>query len=496
MGKTKTIDIGLEEAQVQVVDLEKELLVLRLTFGKLKAAVADAAAPIGAILVPALTRAANWASRLVKNIGKVIAALLGVQVVETKVATAAKAAGSAIKRSLAGFDQIERLNAGTGGGTAAATETVTVVVNGELTPQLQGIADRVRALLAPLAAMDFTALKSSLGTLGAVFTTVMGQIGVALEWVWYNLLTPFAAWTVETFAPAVADTLSGAFSHLSTVLTPVGQHFTGLWEAMQPVVAYIGDSVLWALEQMQLCFGELSRVVSEKGDRISATFANLAEAVKAAWAMIQPAFDMWKQNWSQMSQLAGNAAGFVIDALHAMSEFLAGVFTSDWGRAWQGICQYVKGSVNTVIGFLNAMLSCAVTAINGIVTALNKLSFTVPDWVPGLGGQTMGFGLKTVTAPQIPYLAKGAVLPANKPFLAMVGDQRHGTNVEAPLSTIQEAVALVMQDQTQAILAGFDASVGVQREILEAVLGIRIGDDVIATAVSRHQAKMAVMRGG
>ena len=78
----------------------------------------------------------------------------------------------------------------------------------------------------------------------------------------------------------------------------------------------------------------------------------------------------------------------------------------------------------------------------------------------------------------------------------MVGDQKHGTNVEAPLATIQEAVAMVMGDQTAAILTGFETSVGVQREILQAVLGIQIGDDVIGQAVSRYQRKMAVVMGG
>ena len=102
----------------------------------------------------------------------------------------------------------------------------------------------------------------------------------------------------------------------------------------------------------------------------------------------------------------------------------------------------------------------------------------------------------TFTAPQIPYLAQGAVLPANKPFLAMVGDQKHGTNVEAPLTTIQEAVALVMDDQIGAITAGFEETVRVQREILEAVLGISIGDEVIANANDRYRRKMAVARGG
>ena len=101
-----------------------------------------------------------------------------------------------------------------------------------------------------------------------------------------------------------------------------------------------------------------------------------------------------------------------------------------------------------------------------------------------------------MNAPQIPYLAQGAVLPANKPFLAVVGDQKHGTNVEAPLATIQQAVAAVMGDQTAAIAAGFATSVEVQREILQAVLGIQIGDDVIGNAMSRYQQKWSVVNGG
>jgi hypothetical protein len=155
-----------------------------------------------------------------------------------------------------------------------------------------------------------------------------------------------------------------------------------------------------------------------------------------------------------------------------------------------------KGAANGIIGFVNGLIAGVVKGINSIIGVINKLHFTIPDWIPGLGGETFGFHLKTLNTPQIPYLAKGAVLPANKPFLAMVGDQRHGTNIEAPLATIQEAVAMVTADQTQAILAGFESSIGVQREILEAVLGICIGDDVIGNAVARYKRKQAVIRGG
>lgn len=103
--------------------------------------------------------------------------------------------------------------------------------------------------------------------------------------------------------------------------------------------------------------------------------------------------------------------------------------------------------------------------------------------------------ISAISSPSIPYLAKGAVIPPNAPFMAVLGDQRHGTNVEAPLSTIQEAVALVMEDYAAANLAGHEATVAVLRDILEAVLGIEIGDQVIGQAVQRYNSRMAIMRG-
>jgi hypothetical protein len=144
----------------------------------------------------------------------------------------------------------------------------------------------------------------------------------------------------------------------------------------------------------------------------------------------------------------------------------------------------------------NAMISNMLSGLNGLISALNKVRFNIPDWVPSLGGKSFGINIPKLTAPQIPYLAKGAVIPPNAPFMAMLGDQRHGTNIEAPLSTIQEAVANVMEDYSAANMAGHSATVGVLREILEAVLGIEIGADVIANAVQRQQSKMAIVRGG
>ena len=154
-----------------------------------------------------------------------------------------------------------------------------------------------------------------------------------------------------------------------------------------------------------------------------------------------------------------------------------------WSNHWTNMAQSVRRSANDMIRYCNAMMETAAVTVNTV----GKFSSMMP-------GST--YRPVQVTAPRLPALAQGAVLPANRPFLALVGDQRHGTNIEAPLATIQEAVAAVTADQTGAIVAGFEASVGVQKEILEAVLGISIGDDTIAKACRRYERKMAVVRGG
>ncbi|MBQ9109516.1 MAG: hypothetical protein IJY02_05795 [Oscillospiraceae bacterium] len=147
--------------------------------------------------------------------------------------------------------------------------------------------------------------------------------------------------------------------------------------------------------------------------------------------------------------------------------------------------------MNTAIGAVNGAIRSIQGAINAMVAALNNIKIQVPSWVPGIGGKSFGMNLSTVTLPQVPYLAKGAVLPPNKPFLAVVGDQKNGTNVEAPLSVIQDAVAEVLG----ANLQGQDDANLLLRRILAAVEGIQIGDDTIGRAARRYENRMARMGG-
>ena len=87
--------------------------------------------------------------------------------------------------------------------------------------------------------------------------------------------------------------------------------------------------------------------------------------------------------------------------------------------------------------------------MNAVIGLLNGFSFDVPEFAQdALGTAKVGFNIDPITAPQIPYLAQGAVIPANHEFLAVLGDQTNGTNIEAPLATIQQALAEVMEAYT------------------------------------------------
>ena len=88
-------------------------------------------------------------------------------------------------------------------------------------------------------------------------------------------------------------------------------------------------------------------------------------------------------------------------------------------------------------------------AIAELAEHANGFSFDVPEFAQdALGTAKVGFNIDPITAPQIPYLAQGAVIPANHEFLAVLGDQTNGTNIEAPLATIQQALAEVMEAYT------------------------------------------------
>ncbi|QIB67807.1 hypothetical protein Ami103574_00060 [Aminipila butyrica] len=106
----------------------------------------------------------------------------------------------------------------------------------------------------------------------------------------------------------------------------------------------------------------------------------------------------------------------------------------------QTFIEPIKKGINSILGFAEGLANGFIDAANKIIRALNGINFSIPDWVPEIGGNEFGFNIKELSRVSLPKLATGAVIPPNSEFLAILGDQKHGTNIEAPLSTIEQAV--------------------------------------------------------
>lgn len=140
---------------------------------------------------------------------------------------------------------------------------------------------------------------------------------------------------------------------------------------------------------------------------------------------------------------AADVISGLITVIRGIIEFLTGVFTADWKKTWDGIVKIfkgifegiggiIKGVVNIAIDMINGMIRAVTNGLNFIIEGMNKIQFKVPDWVPKIGGKKWGIDISEVQAYTIPKLAKGAVIPPNSEFLAILGDQRSGTNIETP----------------------------------------------------------------
>lgn len=121
-------------------------------------------------------------------------------------------------------------------------------------------------------------------------------------------------------------------------------------------------------------------------------------------------------------------------------QFVSGVFTMDWDLAWEGVQNIFKGAWNSIIGVLEGAVNLIIKGLNWLIAQMNKISFEVPSWVPGVGGKKLGVNIPSISEAKIPRLAQGAVIPPNREFMAVLGDQRSGTNIEAPEDLIRKIV--------------------------------------------------------
>lgn len=294
-----------------------------------------------------------------------------------------------------------------------------------------------------------------------------------------KLASSAAAWVADT-AAKVANTAATAAHTAATWLATAATTAFGV--AMSILTSPI-TLVIAALAALGLGIYELVKhwdTVKEAAgicwDWIVDKWQSAGEWFSGIWESITSAFskfDDWLQNIFNMdfSKSFGslgdimnayvanvkNIFGDIKNIFGGLIDFITGIFSGDWEKAWNGIidtfsgifsliADVAKAPLNLVIGFINGLITGVQSGINAIVRSVNKLSFKVPNWVPGIGGEDFGFHLPEADFSKISYLAQGGYVKPNTPQLAMIGDNRHQGEVVAPedklLDMAQKAAAM------------------------------------------------------
>lgn len=200
------------------------------------------------------------------------------------------------------------------------------------------------------------------------------------------------------------------------------------WDAISSKITEVLNKVIdWIKSNAMLIIGIILTLVG----MIPLGIALIVESIRAKKSGEEPSWDLLVE---KVKEVWGKIKAF-------WDKNIAPIFTAEWwinlGKTCiNGLIAGFEGGINGIIGAFESM-------INWIVDGLNKISFDIPDW---LGGGSFGINLPRANfgRVKIPRLAQGAVIPPNREFLAVLGDQKQGTNIEAPLQTIVDAFNIAL----------------------------------------------------
>lgn len=341
-----------------------------------------------------------------------------------------------------------------------------------ISPIIQAILPVISTLLPPIAEIISTAVQMVMPVLVELFEAIMPILSELMEILLpiildlLKSLQPIFDALVNTVLPVIVHLLDACMPLIQGVLKLVGNLLAPLMSLLGPlleIVFSILDPLIVILEPIMEVLGILCDVLGEVLRPILDVLTPILSAISSIFKLLSPIIRVLVTPLEAVAGVFKFVAGIleatlipilkvvmkVIEALANVVKIVADAFNigfSAIGKAVKSLVDTIKKPINGILGAFEGFANGFVDAINSVIKALNKLSFTVPDWVPGLGGKKFGFNIKEVQRVKIPRLAQGAVIPPNKEFLAMLGDQKHGTNIEAPLDTIKQALAEVLAE--------------------------------------------------
>jgi hypothetical protein len=351
--------------------------------------------------------------------------------------------------------------------------------------------ERIAADTATWAAnLDFYPLLESISNLTSAFVPILESIGNVLEWIYNNIVLPMLKWVIEVGLPTVINLVSKVATFLAdhqSIVEAFGAALIGAFAAAK--IAGLASIIIKNVSGIAMAAKGLISLMTGTGGIMGGIKA-IATAigpggvfVLAVGACIAIGVLLYK-NWDKIKEMAGKVWDWISNKTRRFVEDignklrgLATKMTTIWGnikasahQKWNAIWSTVSGfaeriknaivdkftsAKNTVVDVFNGMrdairsvlnniisvVNGAISKVNGVVSAIES-AFSFGPWkVPTpFGSKTIGFKATFPRVPTVPYLAKGAVIPPRSEFLAVLGDQKQGNNIETPEALLRKIV--------------------------------------------------------
>lgn len=183
----------------------------------------------------------------------------------------------------------------------------------------------------------------------------------------------------------------------------IGPFFAAVWGRIKEAFSTAIAAIQPVLDSLQTAWGTLVNAF-QNGTGVFCVINRLSDVLAGIlggtlYAAIVLVSGVLTGALTTAFDIVGTVVQTVIGVFGGLIEFITGVFTGDWSLAWQGIVDVFSSIFGSIAGVAKGILNGVKGAINAVISGINNINFTIPDWVPGIGGSHF--------APNIPYLASG-----------------------------------------------------------------------------------------
>ncbi len=280
------------------------------------------------------------------------------------------------------------------------------------------------------AGLFFSSLWGSIvGFATSAWQSIVDVWGLVSAWFMNNVITPLLNFFKPIFT-FIAILANNAWVTIKYIWGIVSQWFKT--NVIDPLVASFTEFWGGLKESGKACWDAIVAVWTVVSGWFKTNVTDpLKEKFLSAWNSIKlTASGTWKKISAVWMVVSGWFKLHVTDPLKDAFKTALDWINDKFETIFTGIKDFVKGIINGLIGLINGMLNGAVSGINSLIGSANTAGKNIPGWI----------SIPTVTAPQIPLLAKGAVIPPNSQFAAILGDQTSGRNIETPEALMRQIV--------------------------------------------------------